>query len=561
MLAVSPQLRRAPYLTDVVGSFATINWATDHSATVGAVKWGRVGSESCTAHTTAATKTSFSLSGVQEYQWKASLTLTPGAEYCYRIYLGNAPQLDLLGANPSPHFWAQVPDRSSQAFSFVVFGDWGQVDSGGANPDQANVIQQIANSGARFAITIGDNGYPSGTQLNYGDLVLRGANTSAVFGPSFWPVAGARLPLFPAIGNHGLSGSVVNHPHLVNWPQDQAVASSNGRYTLDTYCCLNSTASEAYPSAWYAFDAGNARFYVLDAAWDESNSGTASDYQNDYDSHWQANSAEYQWLANDLATHPSALKFAFFHYPIYSDTSTEPSDVFLQGAGSLEGLLSSHGVNIAFSGHAHIYQRNRRPADGMITYVTGGGGAAPEPIGGGGCSALDAYGIGWSTTANSGSNCGTAQIPSESAQVFHFLLVHVSGTTVAVTPTDELGRAFDRQTYDFGSGADRQPPSPPANFSATVVSATRVDLAWARSTDTVGVSGYVVKRNNIALATLSPSTLSYIDRAATAGTLYTYSVEAFDAANNQSASSNAETVMTSSSPMTVLQTLIPLVRR
>ena len=35
------QLKRYPYLTDVVGSFATINWATDRSATTGSVKWGR----------------------------------------------------------------------------------------------------------------------------------------------------------------------------------------------------------------------------------------------------------------------------------------------------------------------------------------------------------------------------------------------------------------------------------------------------------------------------------------------------------------------------------------
>jgi hypothetical protein len=33
--------------------------------------------------------------------------------------------------------------------------------------------------------------------------------------------------------------------------------------------------------------------------------------------------------------------------------------------------------------------------------------------------------------------------------VYHFLLVSVDGTTVTVTPTDELGRTFDQQTYDF----------------------------------------------------------------------------------------------------------------
>ena len=43
-------LRRYPYLTDVVGPYATINWGTDRSEFAGAVRWGRVGYESCTSH-------------------------------------------------------------------------------------------------------------------------------------------------------------------------------------------------------------------------------------------------------------------------------------------------------------------------------------------------------------------------------------------------------------------------------------------------------------------------------------------------------------------------------
>jgi hypothetical protein len=281
---------------------------------------------------------------------------------------------------------------------------------------------------------------------------------SSVFGPAFWKVAGASLPLFPTIGNHGLGSSSVDHPHLLNWPQDRAVATSGGRYRNETYCCLNGTQPAAYASAWYAFDAGNARFYILEAAWDETNVGAASDYENDYDYHWNASSAQRQWLENDLATHPSALKFAFLHYPIHSDSKTQPSDTFLQGANSLEGLLSDYGVDIAFSGHAHIYQRNHKPAaSGTITYVTGGGGANILPIGARGCSALDAYGIGWSSSARRGSACGAAPVPTSTTQVFHFLLVSISGTQVIVTPIDEGGRAFDVQTYDFGRGVDAPP--------------------------------------------------------------------------------------------------------
>ena len=48
------QLKRYPYLTDLVGTSVSVNWGTDRSSISGAVKWGKVGTESCTAHTTPA---------------------------------------------------------------------------------------------------------------------------------------------------------------------------------------------------------------------------------------------------------------------------------------------------------------------------------------------------------------------------------------------------------------------------------------------------------------------------------------------------------------------------
>src|SRR5258708_27846390 len=52
----SSHLRRYPYLTDVVNSYATINWGTDKTSSSGAVRWGIVGSESCTAHSLPASR-------------------------------------------------------------------------------------------------------------------------------------------------------------------------------------------------------------------------------------------------------------------------------------------------------------------------------------------------------------------------------------------------------------------------------------------------------------------------------------------------------------------------
>ena len=169
---------------------------------------------------------------------------------------------------------------------------------------------------------------------------------SSIFGPSFWPQAGDSVPLFSVPGNHG-----ANATFFTNWPQAQAVANSSGKYADgDVLLCEQLQVGES-PSTWYAFNEGNARFYVLTAQWSDSNVGNTTPYGMDYAYRWQQNSAEYQWLQNDLQTHPSQLKFAIWHYPLYVDNATEPSDTFLQGPNSLEGLLDrqrrEHGLQRA----------------------------------------------------------------------------------------------------------------------------------------------------------------------------------------------------------------------
>ena len=305
-----------------------------------------------------------------------------------------------------------------------MLGDWGSVTASG-NPDQANLIGQLASSGARFALSTGDIAYPGGSQTNYGDLYQTGADVSAVFGPAFWTVAGASMPLFLVLGNHGFNA---NFPLI--WPGASAAAGSAGRFQMDNYCCLNGTASANYPSVWYAFSAGPARFYMLDAAWANSNLGTGSLYQNDFDYHWTPGSPEYQWLEHDLATHPAQVKFATFHFPLYSANATETSDAFLHGPSSLEGLLSRYGVDIAFNGNAHIYERNNANGPGgLISYVTGGGGAPWSRSASAAASRIVAYAIGWSNSSGRGSACGSASPPVSPSQVFHFLLVSVAGGT------------------------------------------------------------------------------------------------------------------------------------
>jgi len=483
-VAYAPQLTRYPYLTDVVGTNATVNWATDRSSTSGRLLYGREDVESCSAHSVVATRTSMTVNGVSEYQWRATMSaLAPAARYCYRVELGTtAPVIDLLGTDPSISFNAQLPSGAPAPFSFAVLGDFGAVGSteAGADNRQADVMTQIARSGVRFVMGAGDTAYPSGSQTNYGDLNQTGSDVSTIFGPQFWPKFGASTPFFNATGNHGFSSTF-----LTNWPQPSAASDPDERYAMETYCCPNGTNSASYPSAWYAFDVGVARFYVLEAAWGSSNVGTADQYKNDYDTHWTPTSPEYLWLAKDLQAHQSQLKFAFFHYPMYSSNATEASDPWLRGPNSLEGLLAGSGVAMGFSGHAHNYTRNAKPDGGLVTYVTGGGGARLQPATK--CSAPVAYAVGWSYTTG-GSACGALR-PTSIAQVFHFLKVTVDGTHVTVQPTDSQGQTFDVRSYDFpGSTPPPPPPPPPPPGNIALVRQATAGAPTAASSLTVPIA-------------------------------------------------------------------------
>ncbi len=391
-------------------------------------------------------------------------------------------------------------------------------------------MSSIANSGVRFALGTGDTGYDSGTQSNYGDLNQTGYRVSSIFGPDFWTQAGDTVPMFNAVGNHGASAT-----YFTNWPQDRAVANSSGKYAMETYCCVNGATSQKSPSSWYAFDAGTARIYVLTTVWGASNTGNTTDYGMDASYRWQQNSPEYQWLKNDLQTHPSQLKFALFHYPLYSDNATEPSDTFLQGSNSLEGLLESNGVDMVFNGHAHLYQHNVAPPGGVVSYVSGGGGATPEPITK--CKPLDTYGLGWSQSAG-GSKCGAAVKPTQIEQVYHYLRVDVNGAQVTVSGVNALGQVFDTTTYDFAP--DGTPPSAPGNLQATAPAGNRVDLTWSASTDNRGIAAYDIFRDGAQtpIATVDGDVTAFSDMTVSPSTGYDYVVKARDPSNNTSGASN-----------------------
>jgi chitodextrinase len=541
LTGASSVLTRAPYLTDLTQTSVQVSWATSAQST-GVVEYGPPGN--CTASSAIATSAGapITIGTVKEYQNSVTLSgLSARTAYCYRVTNTGSAPVDLLGSDPSPQFTTLEPPGGTAPLTFDVLGDWGDTTNSGdntagaVNQNQAGVDAQITASGAQFAVSTGDVAYPGGTQTEYGDLNQTGVNVSAVFGPSYWAAPGETLPYFAISGNHGLNSTFIS-----DWPESATAAASGGEYGMYPYPSTDGAAAASYPTSYYAFSSGGIRFYMLDASWGDTNTGSATGgacgsaceaYQVDHDAHWTLTSPEYTWLKQDLAVHPGGLKFAFFHYPLYTNNGTQKSDPYLDNlpgtSGSLEQLLNQNGVDLAFNGHAHIYERNIAAPGGVTSYVTGGGGAESEPVSS--CTSTDAYAVGWSYSSSKGSACGAAAAPGSDSQVYHFLKVTVNGTSVQVTPVSSAGGIFDQQTYNFAP--DSTPPAAPGNLAASS-SSTKNVLTWTAASDNVGVSAYDVYRNGSYLATVGPTVTGYTDKTATAGTGYTYQVAARDLAGN-----------------------------
>lgn len=88
----------------------------------------------------------------------------------------------------------------------------------------------------------------------------------------------------------------------------------------------------------------------------------------------------------------------------------------------------------------------------------------------------------------------------------------------------------------FGSD-DIVAPTTPTLSQPTPISTDQIDISWSVSTDNFIVSGYVVSRNGLPIATTTLT--NYSDTGLVASTTYTYAVRAFDPSFNYSSSSNA----------------------
>ena len=92
---------------------------------------------------------------------------------------------------------------------------------------------------------------------------------------------------------------------------------------------------------------------------------------------------------------------------------------------------------------------------------------------------------------------------------------------------------------------DTAPPTPPSSLAAKISkysTAAGVSLSWNVSADNIAVAGYNIYRNEIKIAVTTTNKYNDVLSGSAKGTLYKYTVKAFDAEDNLSAASSAALV-------------------
>ncbi|MBI3951886.1 MAG: metallophosphoesterase [Acidobacteria bacterium] len=174
------------------------------------------------------------------------------------------------------------------------------------------------------------------------------------------------------------------------------------------------------PERWYSFDFGNAHFVALD-------------------SNEPGDRTQKQFLQWDLEQHQDKTwLFVFFHHPPYAtpyaDISgcTHESDI--QVRRNWSPMFERYGVDVAFMGHNHTYQRSQLRRDyfpenkGVYYVVSGGGGGQPH------------------AAALSDSQCNNPSLTQAVVRgnTYHLVFVRVDGRQMTMQAIDEDGVVFDR---------------------------------------------------------------------------------------------------------------------
>jgi len=199
---------------------------------------------------------------------------------------------------------------------FLAIGDFGTGDDNQTGI-AAQMLRDHKTSPLDFVLAVGDNIYPDGGGRHFAKKFERPYSGLIREGVKFHAV----------LGNHDVK---------------------DGRRDQCQYPLFNMNGQ-----CYYTVKKGDglAEFFMIDST--------------DFDM------AQVGWLEGVLKESAAKWKIAVFHHPIYSSGEEHGSSLGLRSR--IEPLLSRYGVNVAISGHDHIYERVK-PQQGVQYFVSGAGG-------------------------------------------------------------------------------------------------------------------------------------------------------------------------------------------
>jgi ABC-type glycerol-3-phosphate transport system permease component len=136
-----------------------------------------------------------------------------------------------------------------------------------------------------------------------------------------------------------------------------------------------------------------------------------------------------------------------------------------------------------------------------------------------------------STTANAANSTDVSSVVTTRG-VVSFAITDPSTTNPITFSSKEGSNKPQLSVSTCSSGVDKTVPSSPKDLAAVAASDTEVDLSWSASTDDTGVAGYNVFRDADLIASVGST--SWSDLGLAAGSSHSYTVDAFDAALNES---------------------------
>jgi chitodextrinase len=159
------------------------------------------------------------------------------------------------------------------------------------------------------------------------------------------------------------------------------------------------------------------------------------------------------------------------------------------------------------------------------------------------------------TTSGAGSGFTSRLLTSPDGDIAEDRMLTATGSYTASVQLTSSGFWIMQMVAFRAAGTGTSPPTAPGTPTAAAVSASQINLGWTASASTVGLANYPVQRcqgtgcSNFAQIATVPATLStYSDTGLSAGTSYSYRVQAADTAGNLSAFSGVANATTQGPP-------------